>query len=117
MAAKKKEKLDFQKPIFRWGFKSSRPHGGQVINYAAQINNDESVSCNCPGWVIKRAGKERGCKHTRLIADQVKDVIKQHKAGVKFEVYDDADITSGAVVVSAKVASAEAGQFNRVIDI
>lgn len=118
MATKKKEKLDFTKPIFTWGFKSSQPHGGQVINYVAQINNDESVSCNCPGWVIKRAGKPRQCKHTRRIDPQVADIIKQHRAGTKFEVYDSPELTSGAVVVSAKAASqVEAGKFNRVVDI
>ena len=27
----------------------------------------QRVSCNCPGWAIKKPGKPRVCKHTRAI--------------------------------------------------
>lgn len=25
------------------------------------------VSCNCPGWIFKRQGKIRSCRHTKLV--------------------------------------------------
>ncbi len=28
---------------------------------------EQRVSCNCPGWAIKKPGQPRGCKHTRAI--------------------------------------------------
>lgn len=27
-------------------------------------NDEKRVSCNCPGWTIKKPGKPRRCKHT-----------------------------------------------------
>ena len=39
------------------------------------IENEGKVSCNCPGWIFKRAGKPRGCRHTAQIATSPMDVV------------------------------------------
>lgn len=33
----------------------------------AQSKATGEWSCSCPGWIIKRAGKERTCKHLRAL--------------------------------------------------
>lgn len=36
--------------------------------YTVVVNADTRVlSCNCKGWVIKRPGQSRGCKHTKAV--------------------------------------------------
>ena len=36
-------------------------------DYETVIWSDGSISCNCPGWIFKRAGRDRTCKHTRQV--------------------------------------------------
>ena len=45
---------------------------GSTAEYTAVLYNDGTTSCNCPGWVIRRAGKDRDCRHVRLIMVGVK---------------------------------------------
>ena len=33
----------------------------------AQAKSDGEWQCSCPGWVMKRAGKPRGCKHLKVM--------------------------------------------------
>lgn len=33
--------------------------------YETIIYGDGSTSCNCPGWIYVKAGRERGCRHTK----------------------------------------------------
>ena len=51
-------------PIKKFHFKSKSRPG---VKYTTQINSDGSVTCDCPGWVFKKKGKERGCSHTILV--------------------------------------------------
>lgn len=46
-----------------WTFNSSS--GSSTYETLQYV--DGSTSCNCRGWTIKRAGKERSCKHTRMV--------------------------------------------------
>lgn len=83
-AASKKNiaKAQMKPHIYNWGFQSSIPrYMGQYITYEAQLYEDGTTSCNCPGWVMKRSGQERGCKHTKLIADEAKELHKKFKKG------------------------------------
>lgn len=53
-------------PVFIWGMQSSKPRaGGHHITYEVRLNDDGSLSCNCPGWIFKKKTDDRGCKHTR----------------------------------------------------
>ena len=40
----------------------------ETLQYA-----DGTTSCNCKGWTMKKAGKERTCKHTRLVEHGLAD--------------------------------------------
>lgn len=37
----------------------------------AQNKNTGEWSCSCPAWIIKKAGKERTCKHLRAIMPEL----------------------------------------------
>lgn len=41
--------------------KGSRPQPYKVVKW-----NDGSLTCDCPGWVYKKADKPRDCKHVRF---------------------------------------------------
>lgn len=47
-------------------FASPSSHG--AVTYETLLWSDGSTTCDCPGWVYQRAGKPRGCKHTRMVA-------------------------------------------------
>jgi len=39
--------------------------------------------CSCPGWVMKKAGKERGCKHLAVMKPALASAVAQKRlAGV-----------------------------------
>jgi hypothetical protein len=35
-----------------------------TVKWQDPETGEQRVSCNCPGWAIKKAGKPRRCKHT-----------------------------------------------------
>lgn len=44
-----------------WAFASS--HG--ATTYETLLYPDGTLSCDCPGWVFQKAGRPRGCRHTK----------------------------------------------------
>ena len=68
-------------PVFTWAFKSSQPRGGTIISYVAQLNQDGTLSCNCPGWIFAKKNQERACKHTKIVEDEAPDIFKKWKKG------------------------------------
>ena len=59
--------------IKSWVFKSkSNPnaHPHETI-----MMDDGVISCNCRGWTIKRSGRERSCKHTRMVETGMADSV------------------------------------------
>jgi predicted nucleic acid-binding Zn finger protein len=46
-----------------WYFKSS----SSDKEYETLQYDDGHTSCGCPGWCMKKANKERECKHTRAV--------------------------------------------------
>jgi len=48
--------------------------------YETVVYEDHSTSCNCPGWTFKRAGKPRGCTHTRTVAMDMRNLIVEMAA-------------------------------------
>jgi hypothetical protein len=63
--------------VYAWAEPSSRG----TTTYEVTLWSDGGLTCNCPGWVFKRAGAERECKHTRLHAGQVPAILAGHKVG------------------------------------
>lgn len=94
-----------KEPIYTWAFKSSKPRaGGQVINYVAQLEEDGTLRCNCPGWIFCKGDK--ACKHTRLVVPEVKEIMKKYKAGTVMETLDETSAETG-FSVSAQLKAGE----------
>lgn len=69
-------------PVFTWAFNSSKPRAsGSIIHYEVRMNEDGSISCDCPGWIFAKKGAARGCKHTRQIELEAKVNFKKWKNG------------------------------------
>lgn len=78
-------------PIFVWGMQSSKPrNGGHFITYEVRLNDDASVSCNCPGWIFKKKTDDRGCKHTRHpeVVANAQDFFERHQRGEQLPTID-----------------------------
>jgi hypothetical protein len=92
MTSKKvrKELSTKEPPIVTWAFESSSMQvNGNPIMYAAQLNKDSTLSCNCQGWCIEKknpdgTAKPRTCKHVKEIASEAAEVFKKWKAGKPF---------------------------------
>src|SRR4030042_774241 len=48
-----------------WLFKSASSPNKPP--YETILYSDGTTSCGCRGWTMKKAGKERSCRHTRLV--------------------------------------------------
>jgi hypothetical protein len=46
-----------------WAFPSS----SGSTTYETVLDEEGMLSCNCPGFIFKKKGQARGCKHTRQI--------------------------------------------------
>ena len=44
-----------------------RSESSNRVYIVAQSKKDGEWQCSCPGWVMKKAGKARGCKHLAAI--------------------------------------------------
>ena len=53
------------------------PSSGGDRMYAVLLRDDGRLSCDCPGWTVKRAGKPRACKHTNLVAPKYQSVTQR----------------------------------------
>ena len=59
------------KIIRAWAFPSS----SASTTYETTLDEVATLSCNCPGFIFKKAGQTRGCKHTRQVAPFVESVL------------------------------------------
>lgn len=71
--------------ISSWCFQSeSNPDKA----YDVILRRSGEVSCPCPGWIFKRAGQSRDCKHLRAAAADITRVRQLFKAGAPLPVYE-----------------------------
>lgn len=76
-------------PIFQWTFTSAHEAHGVRAVYSTLLRADNTITCNCPGWVFKKKGhKERFCKHTEKIAVEAISIYKKYKKGEPLPVVD-----------------------------
>ena len=54
-----------------WAFPSS----AGATTYETTLETDGTLSCNCPGFIFKKKGQVRGCKHTRQITPFVNSIL------------------------------------------
>ena len=63
--------------IFAWGVPSD--HGSAI--YEVVLRESGELQCPCPGWVFKRTGKDRTCKHCKRLAGSAATVLSDFVAG------------------------------------
>lgn len=70
-------------PVMTWCRKSSKAPlvGGATFDYVVQLNQNGTVSCNCPGWRFVKKGQPRGCKHTNSVGEEATRIYTLWKAG------------------------------------
>lgn len=59
--------------VTAWAFPSS----SGSTTYETTLDDEGTLSCNCPGFIFKKKGQERSCKHTR----QIEPYTERVKAG------------------------------------
>lgn len=72
-------------PIYAWATPSSQG----TTTYETVLYQDGQMSCSCPGWVIKRAGKGRTCWHITGkrdrshpgYAEEARKILAAYRAG------------------------------------
>lgn len=121
------KKVEDRTPVFTWGFKSSKAPlvGGVTFDYVAQLNQDGTVSCNCPGWRFVKKGQPRRCKHTDAVQGEVPSIMDSWRDGKTFEIQEfnapqsfqqpvPADTTS---TKKLKPRNDSKIRFNRVVEL
>jgi hypothetical protein len=99
-------------PVFTWAFKSSRPHGGTIVSYVTQLNQDGSLSCNCPGWIFAKKNQERACKHTKMVEDEAPDIFKMWKDGQTLPILEEE--TPEVSTAASPKKSAKKGEDSKI---
>ena len=81
------KKAEDTTPVFTWAFKSSKAPllGGSTFDYVAQLNQDGTVSCNCPGWRFVKKGQPRRCRHTDAVKGEAPELMASWRDGKTFE--------------------------------
>jgi hypothetical protein len=77
-----------------------------LTQYVTTLWENGAVSCTCPGWTIKKAGKNRECKHTKAsVAAQFADmqtpsqIVKaQLRAGAEVKLSEHSEETDDRIV-------------------
>lgn len=73
-------KMSRSEKIKRWGkvvaHYRSRTSGK---TYSVRLKGRDGFSCNCPGWVNKREGKPRQCRHVIQATDKVARERRQQR--------------------------------------
>lgn len=122
------KKPEDRTPVFTWGFKSSTAPlvGGVTFDYVAQLNQDGTVSCNCPGWRFVKKGQPRRCKHTDAVKGEVPSIMESWRDGKTFEIQEfsvatpksnSVSVPADTTSVKKKPATNSKIRFNRVIEI
>lgn len=113
-----------KEPIFVWSFISSKARAGTFVNYVTQLNHDEILSCNCPGWIFSKGErKDKACKHTRQVKDEMKDILKKFKAGEELPyIYEGEGVTGPnpahqTAVIEKRLGKDSKIRYGRVIEI
>jgi hypothetical protein len=56
---------------------------GERFYVVAQAKATGEWQCSCPGWVMKKAGKERTCKHMKAMLPALQSIESQIRKALK----------------------------------
>ena len=106
-------------PIYTWGFQSSKPRaGGRLITYLIQLGEDGKMSCDCPGWIFKKKGVNRDCKHTRNLKTEAKEVFKVWSDGGVLTLFEEeTDSAKDLAGIDRVTRKGPAAEYSRSLDL
>lgn len=87
--------------------------------YTTRLNDNGLLSCDCPGWTVKRNGKARDCKHTKQMASDMMLRVEE-RDGMVYAVAGDAAVrpegarSAEAPKAAPQVAAADAPKAAKV---
>lgn len=121
MAKSKTTSKNQKAPLYTWAFQSTDAQvGGTRVTYVTQLNTNEKLSCNCPGWIFsptKGGTQEKACKHTRDVIAEVPVIMKAFKEGRTLPTIVQGDNGfSTHANAHAQEANVSSIKFGRVID-
>lgn len=89
MASKKKTTTVNKEPVFSWVTQSSKPRGGQILQYETRLEEDGLIRCNCPGWIFNKNSPEaKTCRHKKRYEAEAPDILKMFKNGEELPLYN-----------------------------
>jgi hypothetical protein len=118
-----------KKAIFQWTMQGSKEVAGRVPQYNTLLYNDGTTSCDCMGWIYFRPkkdergqvlpGQERGCKHTKLIAEDAAEYLKKYQKGEELPRFDVPEGSTGSLVVDTqkKPVNTTGLRYGRVVTL
>lgn len=71
---RKKSAFNMQPKNIRYGEQSREPivQSFFINNHEIALHKDGVLTCDCQGWIYKRAGVQRECRHVREIYGELK---------------------------------------------
>lgn len=112
---KKTPKVKKADPIFQWTFKSGQEVMGTRAMYSTLLRSDQTLTCNCPGWIFKKKGETtRFCKHTKQVEEEAKGVFKKWKSGATLPSIEQVETVAN--IPANKVALTPGIKYGRVIE-
>lgn len=110
-----------EEPIYSWEVMSDRvSKAGRRARYTLVLYKDGCASCDCPGWINKRSGKPRGCKHIDRLAAEIQETHRRYLRGETLELLETPS-ASGPVPQSSPRREDGTPQpirrYGRVVDV
>ncbi len=114
---KKTAKVKKADAIFQWTFKSNQEVQGTRAMYSTLLRSDQTLTCNCPGWIFKKKGEtERFCKHTKQVEEEAKGIFKKWKSGGQLPTILQGD-SAVSDIPTTKATAVPGIKYGRVIEI
>lgn len=115
-ATTKKKPAPKAEAVFGWVFESSTEVQGTKAKYSTVLRTDQSITCNCPGWIFKKKGETvRACKHTRNVEEEAKGIFKKWKKGEPLPTIEDTIKLDNVPGVTRKGTATKIG-YSRTLD-
>ena len=102
--------------IAAWAFPSS----SGSTTYETTLDDAGTLQCNCPGFIFKKKGQTRGCRHTRQIEPYSSQVLSgsltPQQVGTYVGVVGAPSVAAPPTVAPAPVTTVPAKRGSRLID-
>lgn len=74
------KRIGVKKKIYSWPVVSSTERDGMLAKYTVFLYQDNSMSCDCPGWVFHHR-KSGDCRHIKHVRNEATNLYNLFKSG------------------------------------